>query len=302
MTPRPRISVVMPMRDNAPQLRVTVPAILNQTLPEGIDYEVVAVDDGSGPEVGALLSTLENPRLRVVRLSPNRGRSGARNAGIAAARGDWIVLLDSDVIVRSDFLAGHAEVLGAGAGISLGRVIDTDRLDPADSRPVPPRWPGPANFTTANAAVRRDLLDAASDGPDGPFDAATFTRYGWEDLELDTRLSRLSPVRRRAPRAIGYHICPPFAPELIPAMIAKEIERAEMARRYLAKHPTLAVRLTTQTTPLHRALWEALSLGGLLNERTLRPLLGWLARHDRRGLAAVIARNLILNPTYVRHL
>lgn len=302
MTEVPAISVVMPVCDNGHEVAVTLPAILDQHLPDGLTHEVVAVDDGSGPETAAIVDAVTAPHLRVVRLPSNRGRAAARNAGIAAARGDWIVLLDSDMIVRPDFLAAHARILGQGADISLGRFVDTDSLAPAADRPMPPARPGPGYFTSANVALRRSLLDRLPAAADGPFDADTFTRYGWEDTDLERRLARLGPVRRKAPQAVSFHICPPFTPELLPALCEKEIDRARMARRFLAKHGSLSVRLAIQATPLHRVAWEIASLGGLLNQNSLRPLLAWLVRRGHRPLASVIARNTILNPTYVRHL
>jgi glycosyltransferase involved in cell wall biosynthesis len=249
-----------------------------------------------------LLATLAQPSLKPVRLQRNTNRGAARNAGIAVSRGAWIVLLDSDMIVRPDFLAAHARVLEKGAQISLGFYVDTDSLAPAGNRPLPAPWPGPGYFTSANVALERRLLDAVSEEGEGPFDARTFERYGWEDLDLELRLNRLNPVRGRDRRAVSFHICPPFSLDVLDAMTRKEIDRAAMARRFLAKHPRLAVRMLTQKTPFHRAAWELLTVFGLLNARSLRPLLGWLVRHDRHRLASVLARNLILNPTYVRHL
>ena len=296
-----RISVIFPIHENADEIAVTLPAILGQDLPGGMAHEVIAVDDGSGAPVKAALAARDDPRLRVVTLPENRGRAAARNAGVAAARGEWIVFLDSDMTVGRDFLAAHAMVL-QGTDISLGSFADSDRLDPPGARPPPPPRRGPGHFTTANAGLRRSVIDAVSDGDAAPFDARTFNRYGWEDLDLDHRLRRLGARRARAARAMGWHHCPPFTPDALPAMIDKEIARAEMARRFLAKHPTWSVRMVTQCTPLHRALWETLSLGGMLNARRLTPLLGWLSARGHGPLASAIARNMILNPTYVRHL
>jgi hypothetical protein len=50
------------------------------------------------------------------------------------------------------------------------------------------------------------------------------------------------------------------------------------------------VRFIIQYTWLHRILWELLTLGGLLNERSLRPLLGWLIRRGHPGLAMELLR------------
>jgi glycosyltransferase involved in cell wall biosynthesis len=292
------------MHNNADEVAVTVPAALDQALPGSWSHEVIAVDDGSDPASAEALDRVfaahEGPKLRVVRLRPNRGRAGARNAGIAAASGQWIVLLDSDMIVGPGFLAAHAEILAGGADISLGGFVDTFRLAPPGEQP-PMGGRRPMGFTSANVGLSRRLLDRL--GTDGAlFDAETFTRYGWEDLDLERRLAALAPRRARAAGAMGYHICPPFGPEVLPEMMQKERDRAAMARAFLAKHPTWPVRMVTQATPIHRVLWEILSLGGLLNDRSLRPLLSFLSDRGHRGLASRVARLCILNPTYVRSL
>jgi len=74
-----------------------------------------------------------------------------------------------------------------------------------------------------------------------------------------------------------------------------------MALVFFRKHPTRRVRFIIQFTWLHRLLWELLTLGGLLNERSLRPVLAWLIRHARPGLAMELLR-LPLNRVGVRTL
>lgn len=305
----PVFSVIFPVYENLDTLRLTLPAILEQSLPAHLTHEVVAVDDGSGPAVGDWLAAQEHPALTVVRLPANTGRAAARNAGFHASAGNVVVFLDSDVVVHPDFLTRHAEALGifrAGAAlderlISLGRVIDVPDLAAARAGPAPRSRPAPGNFTTQNVAVARALLARVA-GCDGPFDAVTFQRYGWEDLELELRLRDAGARRVRAGRALGFHYLPPFDPAHLPAMLTKEADRAAMGQRFLALHPRLAVRLMVQATPLHRALWALLSLGGLANERTLAPLLASLSGRGWRGLAGVLARNCVLNPAYMRHL
>ena len=70
---------------------------------------------------------------------------------------------------------------------------------------------------------------------------------------------------------------------------------------FYRKHPTRRVRFIIQLTWLHRLLWEVLTLGGLVNERTLRPLLAWLIRRGQPGLAMELLR-LPLNRLGVRAL
>jgi hypothetical protein len=134
----------------------------------------------------------------------------------------------------------------------------------------------------------------------GLFDTR-FRLYGWEDLELGERLRRMGVVLVRCPEAVGYHWHPPLSLEQVPRLIAVEGERAKMGLVFYRKHPTRRVRFIIQFTVLHRLLWELLTLGGLLNERSLRPLLAWLIRRGQPGLAMELLR-LPLNRIGVRAL
>ncbi|MEO0947928.1 MAG: glycosyltransferase family 2 protein, partial [Cyanobacteria bacterium J06641_5] len=103
----------------------------------------------------------------------------------------------------------------------------------------------------------------------------------------------------KCPEAVGYHWHPPFNLEQIPALIQKEEERGRMGVLFYRKHPTWEVRMMVQMTWLHRLLWGVLTLGGTLNERTLKPLLQWLLQQNRPQLALEIAR-IFLNWYNVR--
>ncbi len=92
----PDVAVVIPTKDRWQRLsRWTLPSALGQ---EGVDVEVVVVDDGSEddtPDGLARLAT-EDSRVRTLRHERPRGVSAARNTGIAAARAPWIAFLDDD--------------------------------------------------------------------------------------------------------------------------------------------------------------------------------------------------------------
>ena len=89
----PLVSVVIPTCGRPDLIEAAVESALRQTL---ADIEVVVVVDGAGQETCDVLAKIDDPRLRVVPLSPQRGNAGARNAGIEACRADWIALLDDD--------------------------------------------------------------------------------------------------------------------------------------------------------------------------------------------------------------
>jgi glycosyltransferase involved in cell wall biosynthesis len=91
---RPRVSVVMPVYNGAVFLEAAVASVLAQSCP---DFELVVVDDGSTDETPAILAQLAegDARIRLLR-KPNSGISDTLNAGIEAARGEWIARLDAD--------------------------------------------------------------------------------------------------------------------------------------------------------------------------------------------------------------
>jgi len=85
----------------------TMAACLNAVRACGYDdYECLVVDDGSSDATADLAGRLAD---RVLKLDRNHGRSHARNTGARAARGDILVFVDSDILIRPDTLLKIAE-------------------------------------------------------------------------------------------------------------------------------------------------------------------------------------------------
>jgi glycosyltransferase involved in cell wall biosynthesis len=88
---KPTVSVIIPSYNRCQSLPRALDSVLAQTRPA---EEIIVVDDGSDDGTAAMLAR-DYPELTCL-VQDNRGVSAARNAGIRAARGDWIALLDSD--------------------------------------------------------------------------------------------------------------------------------------------------------------------------------------------------------------
>jgi glycosyltransferase involved in cell wall biosynthesis len=97
----PAVSIVVPLYNKAHSVLRSVNDALSQSL---ADIEVIVIDDGSTDGGGALLATLQDKRLTVIR-QENAGVSAARNRGIHAATSDWIAFLDADDFWDGDHLA-----------------------------------------------------------------------------------------------------------------------------------------------------------------------------------------------------
>ncbi|MGZ4337107.1 MAG: glycosyltransferase family 2 protein [Gaiellaceae bacterium] len=96
MTEEPLVSVVMCAWKPRPEWFHEAVA---SVLADDCDLELIVVDDGSPEPVEALLTHVEDPRLRIVRVE-HGGLSRARNAGILAARGEYVRFADADDIVE----------------------------------------------------------------------------------------------------------------------------------------------------------------------------------------------------------
>jgi glycosyltransferase involved in cell wall biosynthesis len=94
----PEISIVVPMRNEAPNVERLYRELTSSLTELGRSYEIVAIDDGSRDDTFQLLARLQakDPRVRVIRFRRNFGQTAAFAAGFKHARGRYIVTLDGD--------------------------------------------------------------------------------------------------------------------------------------------------------------------------------------------------------------
>ncbi|GAB4060882.1 glycosyltransferase family 2 protein [Catellatospora paridis] len=131
MTP-PTLSVVIPMYNEQEVLPLLIARLRPLLDGAGLDYEVVAVDDGSSDATAPmlLLACREWARLRVVRLRRNSGHQAALTAGLHRARGEYVASIDADLqdppekILEMLALA-RAESLDIVYGVRDDRTTDT---------------------------------------------------------------------------------------------------------------------------------------------------------------------------------
>lgn len=190
--PAPTVSVVIPAYNAAWCVRKAIDSVLSQ------DYrnlEVIVVNDGSTDDTPAVLAAY-GPAIRVVH-QPNGGMSKARNAGIQAARGEYLAFLDSDDWWLPGKLARQVELLGSRP--DLGFCSCNARVEDMEGRLLNlwecPNWAGPfvvhlfgsgADVPGSCSAVlaRRALVLQV-----GGFDE---TLRGAEDPDLWIRLAAVS--------------------------------------------------------------------------------------------------------------
>jgi len=202
-------------------------------------FEAIVVDNGSTDATAQVVrEAAARCRFEVRALTvPEPNRSAARNAGIETARGEFILFADDDVWLPPAFLAAHAAAQSMQTPVAVsGPILNVAGYD-VRPKPSPLNYSG-AFFCTCNVSIARTALLAV-----GGFDE-TFNLYGWEDTELGLRLRRSGVQRAFAWDAYLWHIKPPRV-ETLESVLAKTVERAEMAARFLRKDTSLRTKLAT---------------------------------------------------------
>jgi len=213
-----RLSVLVPTYDRPGLLRSCLASLADQDAAPG-DFEVVVVDDGSGP---AVAREVERARERAtnllgVRLAANSGPAAARNRAVAESSGPLLLFLDDDVVAAPSLVRRHLEHHDDGDDslAVLGRVewhpdlrvttfmrwLDLSGLQFAYETwlregPVNPPY---AAFYTANLSMTRALFERG-----GGFDQR-FPYAAYEDMELAWRLTAAGLRLEYRPDALAYH-------------------------------------------------------------------------------------------------
>ncbi|MDP2978254.1 MAG: glycosyltransferase family A protein, partial [Thiobacillus sp.] len=109
----PRFSVVIPAFNSAATLARAIESVRAQSWPA---HEIIVVDDGSTDATAEIAAGFDGVRL--IR-QKNSGVSVARNAGAAAASGDWLAFLDADDWYAPDRIKLHAEWIAEDAALDF---------------------------------------------------------------------------------------------------------------------------------------------------------------------------------------
>jgi GT2 family glycosyltransferase len=203
--PFPYVSVVVPARNAEGELGTCLASLERLDYP-ALHHEVVIVDNGSADGTARVV---RQHAVRCVR-SPTRGVGHARNAGIAASRGEIIAFTDTDCAVSTAWLRELVKpfsdpTVGAVGGAIVpyppetgAQRYATRRMSHSQLRPI--SHPARPFAMTPNVAFRRDALLRI-----GGFDTR-FPGGGWEDADVCWRLTRQTQLELRyAHRAVVFH-------------------------------------------------------------------------------------------------
>jgi glycosyltransferase involved in cell wall biosynthesis len=210
-TTTPDLSVVLCTRNRGAQLKASLEHL--SCLRSADSWELVIVDNGSSDDTPDILTRYQAAATFPVVLvhEPRPGLGGARNAGVAASRGDIIAFTDDDCYPKPDWLTHirHA-FTDERVGYMGGRIL---LYDPADA-PIAIRtstvaeWIRPHSLLRAgciqgaNMAVRREVFESA-----GVFDPlfGSGTSLIADDIEFLARVSAVGWSGLYSPDAVVYH-------------------------------------------------------------------------------------------------
>jgi glycosyltransferase involved in cell wall biosynthesis len=160
------VSFVVIAYNEAHNIARTISAISNL---EGLGrYEVIVVDDGSLDDTAQVVTAIaaRNSRVRLIKLSENRGRGYARSTGIAAAHGELIATVDADIILPTIWLVRAREALANYDAVGGIAVPDGDVAYIYRRFKLMPRIvQGTTNVTGNNGLYRREVFEVAKFDP-----------------------------------------------------------------------------------------------------------------------------------------
>jgi len=210
----PRVSVVIPAYNVARYLPTALDSLLAQRLG---NFEALIVDDGSTDKTAAIAQRyVDRDRRFQLLQKPNGGLSSARNHGMAAARSDYIALLDADDAYHPDKLQAHVTQLEQQPQISVA--YSASRILRDDGRPT---W-----MTLSGKPLHQDWLFALlcknciGHGSNGVFRRSLLAQVGnfdetlpsCEDLDFWLRIAVMgSAVNDIQPKMLFYRDRRPLA-------------------------------------------------------------------------------------------
>ena len=203
-----RFSIIIPVYNRPQEVDELLESLCEQTLK---DFEVVVVEDGSTEKCDTVCKKYNNRLELHYYFKPNSGPGPSRNYGAERSQGEYLIILDSDVIVPENYLEIVKEELNREPCDAFG---GPDRAHPSFT-PIQKaiNYSMTSFFTTGgirggkkkmdkfyprsfNLGIKRSVYDAL--GGFAPM------RYG-EDIDLSTRIFKGGYSCRLFPEAFVYH-------------------------------------------------------------------------------------------------
>ena len=245
---RPLFSVIIPTYNRPRILQRTLDCLEAQQC--NFPFEVIVVDDYTEnvlPDLGFGKGKRQNWKL--IRNGANLGRAAARNVGIRAAKGEYILFLDDDIWAEPQLLQAHYDrQKEIGGGAVVGAVPVAKEVPDDLPNEYYRRWMQRLNekmlaiknnlsynyFFTGNVSIKTSILKRI-----GLFDEA-FGGYSSEDTEMGYRLIKSGFIMGYEPKAVGWH----YNVETLDTILTKKIQGGLSAYILSQKHHELSKEIS----------------------------------------------------------
>lgn len=256
--PRPVVSIITPMKNGAATVAQTVASVRAQSHDA---WELLVIDDDSTDDSPAMVHAAAetDSRITLIDNTGDPGVSGARNTGLDAARGEWVLFLDADDVLAPNALAVLLDRANTGddagdAAFGAYRVCDaqlrelytyTDHREEVGLDDIFDR----SYLWTAAHLVRRRMFTGMR------FDT---NLIGYEDRDVWFRLAERG-VRWRCTREVvaHYRIRPGSASKNAARMLAdaQRVHRG-VYERCAGSPDVWGASIEPEPGRLHRVLWH----------------------------------------------
>jgi cellulose synthase/poly-beta-1,6-N-acetylglucosamine synthase-like glycosyltransferase len=208
LSPAPDVSVILSVRNGGSDLPKAIATILAQSF---VNFELIAIDNGSTDETAAFLDSIGDSRVRVYHQA-DAGLAAALNRGISLARGRYIARQDHDdwalptrIEQQVRFLDAHPDhaLIGTCAEIWIGdRPTGRFHDHPAEDAPLRLELLFNNPFVHSSVMIRKSALDQIGGYTTDP------ERHPPEDYELWSRLARRFRIANLPERLTIYREVP----------------------------------------------------------------------------------------------
>ena len=203
----PLVSVVIPTYNHAHYLNRALQSVLDQT---HTNWEAIVIDNHSTDNTDEVMKRFVDPRITYLKIHNNGVIAASRNAGIRAAKGEWIAFLDSDdwwtvdklqacfdcINAKVDLVYHNLELITDQPRFFRPKIIKSWQVKPLVLIDLMAR--GNA-IATSSAVVRKKLLQQLNGMNESP------DMVGAEDYNTWLRIAQLSDEFRYVPNQLGFY-------------------------------------------------------------------------------------------------
>jgi len=205
----PVVSVIMAAYNAEPYIAKAIGSILQQTL---TDFELLVVDDGSTDGTVELVEGIDDDRLRLIKLSNNRGVSAARNHALNECTAPYVAIMDADDISdpmrlekQVNYLMNNPGVIAVGSWLYLlspkGKSVYLDCSPPVESSCVMDKlYASGGGVFPGTTVMRTDIMRKVG------FYRSAFPSS--EDLDLLLRMSQYGVLANIPEALYSYRLNP----------------------------------------------------------------------------------------------